>query len=179
MTISIRDQQALLKDAGFDPGPIDGFWGKNTQTAYNNWRRAKRGIEDIDAAEIPGGSKLEGVHPDLVKVVQRAAANTDLPFRILEGTRTLARQRQLKARGASKTLNSRHIPADNGYGHAVDIAPLEDGKVSWNWQLYYPLADAIKQAANEVGVPIEWGGDWRSFKDGPHWQLPWKSYPGK
>lgn len=124
-------------------------------------------------------AKLRGVHPDIVAVVERAAELSDRPFRVLEGLRTLERQRQLKAKGASKTLNSRHIKADNGYGHAVDIAPLDNGQVSWSWPLYTPLAKVMKQAARELDVPIEWGGDWVKFRDGPHWQLPWKQYPGK
>lgn len=124
-------------------------------------------------------AKLKGVHPDLVRVVKRAAQLSDRPFRVLEGLRTVARQRQLVAQGASKTMNSRHIKAANGYGHAVDIAPLDDdGSVSWAWPLYNPLAKTMKQAARELGVPIEWGGDWLKFRDGPHWQLPWKKYPG-
>ena len=59
----------------------------------------------------------------------------------------------------------------------MDIAPLIDGKVSWHWPHYYTLAEAVKQAAKDVGVAVEWGGDWKSFKDGPHWQLPWAKYP--
>jgi len=86
--------------------------------------------------------------------------------------RTLARQKKLVASGASKTMNSRHLT-----GHAVDIAPLVGGKVSWEWPLYHRLAPIVKQAALDEGVRIEWGGDWRSFKDGPHWQLPWRDYP--
>lgn len=124
--------------------------------------------------------RLDGVHPDLVKVIKRAIELTPVDFTVLEGLRTVARQRQLVARGASKTMNSRHIKARNGYGHAVDIAPVdENGEVSWDWPLYYQLAPAVKRAAKELGISIEWGGDWRSFKDGPHWQLPWAKYPGK
>lgn len=117
-------------------------------------------------------NRLRGVHPDLVRVAKRAIEITDIDFTVLEGLRTLDRQRQLVAKGASKTLNSRHLT-----GHAVDLAPVIDGKVSWDWPLYHKLAKAVKQAARELGVPIEWGGDWKSFKDGPHWQLPWKAYP--
>ena len=62
---------------------------------------------------------LEGVHPDLVKVVHRAAALSDIDFTVLEGLRTVARQKQLVKAGASKTMNSRHIT-----GHAVDLAVL-------------------------------------------------------
>jgi len=120
-------------------------------------------------------NKLQGVHLALVGVVERAAREGAPRFRVIEGTRTLSRQRELVKRGASKTLNSRHLT-----GHAVDIVPLDpSGNVSWDWPLYYPLARAIKSAAQAEGVPIEWGGDWKKFKDGPHWQLPWASYPAK
>lgn len=116
--------------------------------------------------------RLHGVHPDLVKVVKRAIEITPIDFTVLEGLRTVERQKQLVAQGASKTMKSRHIT-----GHAVDLAPVVDGEVRWDWPLYKQLAVTIKRAAKEVGVPIEWGGDWLTFKDGPHWQLPWKKYP--
>lgn len=121
--------------------------------------------------------KLTGAHPDLEKVIKRAAAIGSIDFTVLEVTRTLARQKELVAKGASKTMKSRHLPGADGKSRAVDIAPLDGGQVSWAWPLYHKLAPVIKQAAKDVGVPIEWGGDWRSFKDGPHWQLPWAQYP--
>ena len=117
-------------------------------------------------------AKLQGVHPDLRRVMDRALQEAAIDFRVLEGLRTVTRQKQLVASGASQTMRSRHLT-----GHAVDIAPLVGGKVSWDWPLYYRLAPAVKLAAQAEGVPIEWGGDWTSFKDGPHWQLPWASYP--
>lgn len=117
-------------------------------------------------------SRLEGVHPDLVRVVKKAAAMSSLDFTVLEGLRTYARQKQLKENGATRTMNSRHLT-----GHAVDLAPMIGGKVSWDWPLYHRLAKIIKEAAVNENVPIEWGGNWRTFKDGPHWQLPWKTYP--
>lgn len=117
--------------------------------------------------------KLEGVHADLVKVVRRAAEICEIDFVVIEGLRTMKRQRELVAKGASKTLKSRHLT-----GHAIDVAPLIDGEISWAWPPYYIIANAMKKAAAELGVPIEWGGDWtRGFKDGPHWQLPWAEYP--
>ena len=117
-------------------------------------------------------SRLEGVHPDLVRVVRKAAAISTLDFTVLEGLRTLDRQRQLMASGATKTMNSRHLT-----GHAVDLAPMIGGTVRWDWPLYHQLAAVVKDAAQAENVPIQWGGDWRTFKDGPHWELPWKSYP--
>ena len=122
-------------------------------------------------------TKLDGAHPDLVRVIKRAAALSDMDFTVLEVLRTVARQKELVRTGASKTMNSRHLPGKDGKSRAVDIAPLDGGQVSWAWPQYHRLAPIIKQAALEEGVPIEWGGDWRSFKDGPHWQLPWKAYP--
>lgn len=115
--------------------------------------------------------RLQGVHPDLVKVVKRAIEISPVDFTVTEGLRTLERQKQLVAKGASKTMNSRHLT-----GHAVDISPLVDGKVSWDWKFYHPMADAMKKAAKELNVPIEWGGDWKTFKDGPHFQLPRAEY---
>lgn len=116
--------------------------------------------------------RLNGVHPDLVRVVKHAASVSELDFTVLEGLRTLARQKQLYAQGATTTMKSRHLT-----GHAVDLAPWIGGQVRWDWPLYHRLAAVVKDAAREVGVPIEWGGDWRTFKDGPHWQLPWSKYP--
>ena len=115
--------------------------------------------------------RLKGVHPDLVAVVERAIAITPIDFTVGCGMRTVEEQRALVAKGASKTMNSRHLT-----GHAVDLWPLVDGKVTWNWDYYYPMADAVKLAAEQLEIPLEWGGDWTSFKDGPHFQLPRKQY---
>lgn len=116
--------------------------------------------------------RLSGVHPDLVRVVKRAIELTDIDFAVLEGVRSKARQEQLVAAGASKTMNSRHIT-----GHAVDLGAIVGGSVRWDWPLYAKVAAVVKKAAAELSVPIEWGGDWRTFKDGPHFQLPFKEYP--
>jgi peptidoglycan L-alanyl-D-glutamate endopeptidase CwlK len=116
--------------------------------------------------------RLAGVHPDLVKVVERAIEITEVDFAVLEGVRSKTRQEQLVKAGASQTMRSRHLT-----GHAVDLGAYVAGSVRWDWPLYHKLAVAVKQAAAELQVPIEWGGDWTTFKDGPHWQLPWKDYP--
>ncbi len=117
-------------------------------------------------------SRLEGVHPDLVRVVKKAATLSSLDFTVLEGLRTKERQKQLMDLGATKTLNSRHLT-----GHAVDLAPMVGGTVRWDWPLYHQLAATVKAAAKAENVAVTWGGDWRTFKDGPHWELPWKQYP--
>jgi peptidoglycan L-alanyl-D-glutamate endopeptidase CwlK len=110
--------------------------------------------------------RLEGVHPDLVAVVELAIIMTPVDFTVIEGLRTPERQRELYRAGATKTLNSRHLT-----GHAVDLAPLVKGQVRWDWPLFHQLAPAMKDAAHELGVSLEWGGDWPRFPDGPHFEL--------
>lgn len=116
---------------------------------------------------------LRGVHPDLVKVARRAIEITEIDFMVIEGKRNEARQRQLVANGASQTMNSRHLT-----GHALDCAPLINKQIPWSdWSKFKLVADAMMQAAKELNVDIEWGGNWKSLKDGPHFQLTRKSYP--
>jgi len=115
---------------------------------------------------------LIGVHHDLVRIARRALELSDVDFGITEGLRTKARQAQLVAAGASKTMKSRHLT-----GHAVDVAAYVDGEVRWDWPLYTKISKAFKQAAQELKLHVEWGGDWRTFKDGPHYQLAWREYP--
>lgn len=116
--------------------------------------------------------RLMGVHADLVKVIERAYELSTNPFIVTEGLRTLERQKQLVAKGASQTLDSRHLT-----GHAVDLAVMIDGEVRWDWPLYRKLGDTVKAAAKELSVPIVWGGDWKGFPDGPHFELNRKTYP--
>lgn len=113
--------------------------------------------------------KLKGVHPDLVRVIKRAAKDSPMDFIVVEGLRTMERQKQLLKAGATKILNSRHIT-----GHAVDVVPLFEGKPRWDWPLYRKLAPYIWAAAKAEKVTVEWGGDWTKFPDAPHWQLPRK-----
>jgi peptidoglycan L-alanyl-D-glutamate endopeptidase CwlK len=127
-------------------------------------------------------ARLKGVHPDLVRVVMRCAADWADPatgFIVTCGVRTLEEQKILKAKGASKTLRSRHLKAANGFAHAVDLACTIKGQVRWDWPLYDRLAKRMKAAAKKENVPLEAGADWVKFRDGPHFQLPWSSYPGK
>ena len=118
--------------------------------------------------------RLKGVHPDLVKIVELAITLTEVDFKVLEGLGSKERQGKLVDKGASQTRNSRHLT-----GHAVDLGAWVDGEVRWDWPLYYKLAKAMKDAAKQLDITLEWGGDWRSFKDGPHFQLTWWAYPDR
>lgn len=115
---------------------------------------------------------MEGVHPDLVAVAHRALEITEIDFLVTEGLRTREKQIELVRAGASRTTRSRHLT-----GHAIDIAAWVAGGVRWDWPLYEELSRAFKQAAAELKVPIVWGGDWKSFRDGPHYELSRMEYP--
>jgi len=107
---------------------------------------------------------LSGVHPDLVKVVERALELSPVDFTVIEGLRTPERQAELMRKNFTRTLKSRHI-----IGQAVDIVPLP---VDWeNPKPFHLVAEAMKKAAAELGVKITWGGDWRTFRDLPHYQI--------
>jgi len=113
---------------------------------------------------------LSGVHPDLVAVVKLAISITEQDFTVIEGVRNINRQRELVKAGKSTTMNSRHIT-----GHAVDMVPWP---VDWNdLERFEVVAEAMKTAAEELDIPIVWGGDWKSFYDAPHFELDRKTYP--
>lgn len=118
--------------------------------------------------------KLEGVHPDLVRVCRRAIELTIHDFKITEGLRSKERQAQLVKEGKSQTLKSRHLG-----GFAIDFAVIIGGTVVWDFPFYRTVADAFKKASKELNVPIIWGGDWKTFKDGPHVELDKNFYPDK
>jgi hypothetical protein len=111
-------------------------------------------------------NNLKGVDEDLVAVVKRAIEITEIDFGITEGIRTLDRQEELFKKGLSKTMKSKHL-----IGRAVDLVAYVDGKVSWEKEDYYPIALAMERAAIELNVKIKWGGDFKSFFDGPHFEL--------
>lgn len=132
-------------------------------------------MNELDARSL---SRLNGVHPDLAAIVKLAAR--DASFIVTEGVRTKERQLELFLAKKSQTMNSRHLT-----GHAVDLAIWADtnadkvvgvNELSWKFQHYQELADFVKKAAQELGVAIVWGGDWVSFKDGPHFELDRKVY---
>ena len=117
-------------------------------------------------------------------VVKRAIQITEQDFSVIEGVRNINRQCELVAKGASTTMNSRHLT-----GHAVDLAPYP---VSWDWEYFYPIADAMITSCKELDVPLRWGGNWQvmdvrewqgtarelgesytgNFSDGPHLEIP-------
>ncbi len=115
---------------------------------------------------------LQGVNPALIAVVRRALELSPVDFGITEGLRTMEHQREMVRTGKSQTLKSRHLT-----GHAVDVVAYLGANISWEWKYYEQIAAAFKQAGKELGTVIEWGGDWKTLKDGPHFQLSVKDLP--
>lgn len=100
-------------------------------------------------------ARLEGVDADLVAVVKRAIEITTVDFGVTEGMRSIETQRKYVDAGKSQTMNSKHLTGD-----AVDIVAYCEGEVCWELNLYDDIADAMKQAATELGVPLLWGAAW-------------------
>jgi peptidoglycan L-alanyl-D-glutamate endopeptidase CwlK len=105
-------------------------------------------------------ANLEGVHPSLVRVVEVAITQTRQDFRVHDGVRSIAEQRVLLARGVSWTMKSKHLRQADGFGHAVDLVPLVDGKLAWDWQGCLSIAAAVALAAEQLQVRVRWGGVW-------------------
>lgn len=146
-------------------------------------------------------AELQGVHPDVVRIVKRAIQITETDFTVFDGIRTAADQNALYRRGASQIDGfgriGKHQAQADGFGWAVDLVPWKDGHAQWLWPEIYLIADAMTQAARECDVPLRWGGCWqvvndlagapehwvaayvkrkrdarqRAFNDGPHWEL--------
>ena len=125
-------------------------------------------------------SLLLHVHPDLVMVI-RAASQEPVPFMIVYGIRTLEAERAAVASGHSQTMHSRHLESPDGKCRAVDVAQLVFGKPVWGKgheaHVFGSINDQIQAVAKTLNIPVEWGGDWKTFKDWGHFQLPWKQYP--
>lgn len=111
-------------------------------------------------------AKMAGVDARLQAVIGAAAAISPVEFIVTEGIRSADRQRMLFMAGKTQTLNSRHC-----IGQAVDVCAIVGGKADWNWHNYERIAQAVKAAASQLNIAVEWGGDWATLKDGPHFQL--------
>lgn len=183
----VRMVQNMLLARGLYSGKIDGDAGVGTLAA---WNRLMTDLEKALPAPISilprveedlipdaGDAKLETVRLPLQKLIKRASVLSQAPFTVIEGIRSVSRQKELVARGASKTMNSFHLTGD-----AVDLWPLgEDGKTLSSgspekeailWRQLRLIAGAVKDAARELNIPVTWGGDWKSFPDAPHFQIP-------
>lgn len=115
---------------------------------------------------------LVGVNPALVAAARRALELSPIDFGITEGLRSRERQKQLVVAGASQTMNSRHLT-----DHTLDVVTFLGSNINWDWKYYEQIATAFKRASAELDIPIEWGGDWETLKDGPYFQLPHRDYP--
>ena len=164
-----KQYDALLRilNSGTKVEDIAEFVGLSTQYT-DGLEQGKAGNSGKFQLSERSINRLAGVHSDLVKIVKRAIEISEYDFMVVEGLRTIETQKKYVAEGKSKTMNSYHLT-----GHAVDIAPLENGSIDWSNKKgqFDSVAKAVKQAAKEMRVAVEWGGDWKSFVDKPHFQI--------
>jgi hypothetical protein len=113
---------------------------------------------------------LEGLNEDLQELLSEAIKYVDIS--LIEGRRSLERQKELKKLGSTKTLDSKHLK-----GEAVDLAPYP---IDWeNRERFIYVAGIIKGIALHLGIPVVWGGDWNgdfdtsdnNFDDLVHFEL--------
>lgn len=110
--------------------------------------------------------RLSQCHPDLQRVVELASGR--FPMAVIQGHRGQAEQDAAFARGASKLKwpNSRHNSTPS---EAVDLVPMP---LDWNnISRFEELGRVVKQAAVDLGIELDWGGDWKRFRDYPHFEL--------
>lgn len=226
MSSYIREIQTILKQKGFYKGEVDGIAGNLTVSAVEKALQSPshvlteqdcKAVMDLNKSDpniveptIPpmpdktensgfvfseqSLKKIASVKEPLQRVVKLALQCSHQDFTVLAGLRSKERQAQLLKQGATQTMQSNHLT-----GNAIDLAPIVDGKVSWDFNLYYEIARAMKQAANELGISIRWGGGWdfsklkgnpdtpqqmvkkytdfkkarkeKAFMDGPHFEI--------
>ena len=111
-------------------------------------------------------TELVGVHPNLVKVTRRALELTSVDFAVHDGIRSKEEQREYVRQGVSRTMNSKHLKQADSLGHAVDLVPVINGKLRWEWHPIYIITEAMRDAATELDVRIRWGGCWHTITYG-------------
>jgi len=104
--------------------------------------------------------ELRGVHPLLIEFAQRTLTISLVDFAVHDGLRTLAEQKEYVRTGVSQTMESKHRVQDDGFGHAVDLVPVINGKKRWEWPPIYEIAAAASIASTDLGLGIRWGGAW-------------------
>ena len=204
MMVTLSDIQTSLASFGFDPGPIDGVWGPRTQAAVAKALEriaavptaaaAIRADQAVSGGEnaVPGDENhaagpesisslfndrshrnLADSHPDLIRVMNEARAHFD--FQVICGYRGRADQEAAVRAGRSKA-HFGSSPHNYDPALAVDCIPEPFVEADWkDASRFRAMAGAIKAAAAKLKIPIEWGGDWKSFHDSPHFQLAdWK-----
>lgn len=128
-------------------------------------------------SDVPhADNTLDKVHPDLLKVLD-ATLQVPQAFKVIHGLRTQIEEAKLVAAGHSTTMHSRHLANKQGYCCAVDVVALVNGHITWDASVYPAIAAQVKAASKALNIPVEWGGDWKTFKDLGHFQLPWQQYP--
>ncbi len=114
---------------------------------------------------------LQGVHPDMVHLVESCIKITPIDFTILKtgGLRPTTMQMALFRSGASKldgrSKKSLHQKQGDGFGHAVDLVPYAAGSPRWEWPLIYPIAGCMASLSKSLGIDIKWGGVWDKEMD--------------
>ena len=120
-------------------------------------------------------NNLATCHPDFILICNEVLKHID--FSIIEGYRSLDRQKELYDSRKSR-IDGIRIKGKHNYSPslAIDIIPYEKGKNPFDGTddselMFYRLNRQFRLASKKLKIDIEWGGDWRSFIDMPHYEL--------
>lgn len=110
--------------------------------------------------------RLMTCHPDLQRLISAVSDKTNIA--VICGHRTEKEQQAAFNNKTTKVAwpNSKHnaLPSQ-----AVDIVPVP---LDWqDKQGFIDMAKVVKETAKELGIKIKWGGDFKGFFDGPHFEL--------
>ncbi|MFA5299697.1 MAG: M15 family metallopeptidase [Lutibacter sp.] len=116
---------------------------------------------------------LEGVEPSLIDFIKECIKDSPHDFGIPEsgGVRTPEHQHSLYLGGFS-LCDGYNRKSKHQTGKAFDIYAYVNGKASWNTAYLTQIGQHIKKKAQDLNFPIVWGGDFKKFKDLPHYEMP-------
>ena len=166
--------QRFLKSSGFDPGPLDGQWGRKTEAATQAFEaRTTQIAKQFGTFDMRTEMNLMTLHPkaqEAARKFMKQVLAAGITVRIISGTRTYAEQNALYRRGrygnpGPRVTNARGGQSNHNFGIAWDIGIFRNG-------IYLGESPLYKKAA-EIGIVagVEWGGNWVSFPDQPHYQM--------
>jgi peptidoglycan L-alanyl-D-glutamate endopeptidase CwlK len=168
--------QRLLKSAGLYTDTIDGDWGKNTDAAVIDFEKKSKQLADALGTFDPRSEKniqtLQLKTQEAARKFLKAVLGQGITTRIISGSRTYAEQDRLFRQGrfgnaGPKVTNARGGQSNHNFGIAWDIGIFKNGVYLGESPLYVRAAE-IGLAAGIDG--LEWGGNWTTFKDTPHYQ---------
>jgi len=172
--------QRLLKAQGLYGGALDGQWGPLTEAADRAFERRSADLWVLGVFEPRSERLIAGLHLKAQAAARRLlvlAAQQGFVARVISGTRSYAEQDRLFSQGrhskaGPRVTNARGGQSNHNFGIAWDIGLFDAEGRYLNGDTATELAEYRRLGELARPLALEWGGDWRSIPDVPHYQLP-------